>query len=119
MIDLHTGGAWKGTALELSQHIRPIFIDFITHAMERDIRIAICTCTLSSSLFVLLASNIIIFSFSLSLTQTLLVLIILSTRSFSTDQTYIRGLAYCIPKLLSIYCSSWSRSQVSFSWFQF
>jgi len=43
MIDLHTGGAWKGTALELSQHIRPIFIDFISHAVERDIRVAICT----------------------------------------------------------------------------
>jgi hypothetical protein len=43
MINIHTGGAWQGSALELSKHVRPVFVEFISQAMERDIRVAICT----------------------------------------------------------------------------
>jgi hypothetical protein len=43
MIDIHTSGAWRGSAMELSKHVRPVFIEFISQALERDIRIAVCT----------------------------------------------------------------------------
>jgi hypothetical protein len=43
MIGIHTGGAWQGSALELSKHARPVFVAFISQAMERNIRVAICT----------------------------------------------------------------------------
>lgn len=43
MISIHTGGVWQGSALELSEHARPVFVAFISQAMKRNIRVAICT----------------------------------------------------------------------------
>ena len=43
MIDVHTGGNWKGTALELLAHVRPLFHHLIPVALERNIFIAIVT----------------------------------------------------------------------------
>lgn len=43
MIDVHTGGRWKGTALELTEHMRPVFLHLVPAATNRNIRIAICT----------------------------------------------------------------------------
>ena len=43
MIDVHTGGRWKGTALELTEHLRPVFLDLVPAATNKNIRIAICT----------------------------------------------------------------------------
>ena len=43
MIDIHTGGRWQGTALELTEHMRPVFLHLVPAATNRNIRIAICT----------------------------------------------------------------------------
>jgi len=43
MIDIHTGGAWRGSALELATHVRPLFRDFLSQALAKDIKLAICT----------------------------------------------------------------------------
>ncbi len=43
MIDIHTGGRWQGTAIELSEHMRPVFLHFLPAATNRNIRIAVCT----------------------------------------------------------------------------
>eukprot|EP00984_Skeletonema_dohrnii_P003260 scaffold1079_cov138-Skeletonema_dohrnii-CCMP3373.AAC.3 len=43
MIDVHTGGRWQGTALELTEHMRPVFLHLVPEATNRNIRIAICT----------------------------------------------------------------------------
>ena len=43
MIDLHTGGRWKDTALELTEHMRSVFLHLVPAATNRNIRIAICT----------------------------------------------------------------------------
>jgi len=43
MIDVHTGGRWQGTALELTEHLRPVFLHLVPAATNRNIRIAICT----------------------------------------------------------------------------
>lgn len=43
MIDVHTGGRWKGTASELSEHMRTVFLHFVPEASNRNIRIAVCT----------------------------------------------------------------------------
>ena len=43
MIDVHTGGRWKGTALELTEHLRPVFLHLVPAATNKNIRIAICT----------------------------------------------------------------------------
>lgn len=43
MIDVHTGGRWQGTAIELSEHMRPVFLHFLPAATSRNIRIAVCT----------------------------------------------------------------------------
>mmetsp|Transcript_622 Transcript_622/g.1004 ORF Transcript_622/g.1004 Transcript_622/m.1004 type:complete len:244 (+) Transcript_622:16-747(+) len=43
MIDVHTGGRWKGTALELTEHMRPVFLHLVPAATNRNIRIAVCT----------------------------------------------------------------------------
>lgn len=43
MIDMHTGGRWKGTIPELSEHVRPIFLHLVPQATQHNIRIAIVT----------------------------------------------------------------------------
>lgn len=34
LIDIHTGGCWKGTLEELTPHFRPIFTDLLTAALD-------------------------------------------------------------------------------------
>jgi hypothetical protein len=44
LIDIHTGGVWRGTAAELVPHVRPIFLEFISSALSTNsIHIAIVT----------------------------------------------------------------------------
>lgn len=43
MIDIHTGGRWQGTAPELTEHMRPLFLHLVPLATQRNIRIAIVT----------------------------------------------------------------------------
>jgi len=45
MIDIHTGGVWKGSATELATHVRPFFKQFVTeaHNSNPNIKIAIVT----------------------------------------------------------------------------
>jgi hypothetical protein len=43
MIDIHTGGRWKGTIPELTKHMRPLFLHLVPQATQRNIRIAIVT----------------------------------------------------------------------------
>lgn len=43
MIDVHTGGRWKGTVPELVQHMRPLFLHLVPKASQRNIRVAIVT----------------------------------------------------------------------------
>ena len=43
MIDIHTGGRWKGTHLELVEHMRPLFLHLVPLAFRRNIRVAIVT----------------------------------------------------------------------------
>lgn len=43
MIDIHTGGRWKETVGELMQHLRPVFLQLVPIATQRNIRIAIVT----------------------------------------------------------------------------
>jgi hypothetical protein len=41
MIDIHTGGRWKGTTPELNEHMRPLFLHFVPLASQNNIRVAI------------------------------------------------------------------------------
>lgn len=44
MIDVHTGGTWKGTSMELASHVRPLFKQLVTEAaVNGGIKIAIVT----------------------------------------------------------------------------
>mmetsp|Transcript_15952 Transcript_15952/g.30087 ORF Transcript_15952/g.30087 Transcript_15952/m.30087 type:complete len:186 (+) Transcript_15952:252-809(+) len=43
MIDIHTGGRFKGTIAQLSSHVRPMFIQLIHAANARGIKIAMVT----------------------------------------------------------------------------
>lgn len=43
IIDIHTGGRFKGTITELSTHVRPIFTNLISKAYESGIKIAVVT----------------------------------------------------------------------------
>jgi hypothetical protein len=44
LIDIHTGGVWRGTAAELVPHVRPFFVEFISSALATNaIHIAIVT----------------------------------------------------------------------------
>ena len=43
MINIHTGGRWKGTTPELSTHMRPLFLHLVPLATRHNIRIAIVT----------------------------------------------------------------------------
>lgn len=43
MIDVHTGGRWKETLPELAEHMRPIFLQLVPLATQRNIRVAIVT----------------------------------------------------------------------------
>jgi hypothetical protein len=43
MIDIHTGGRWKGTTPELNEHMRPLFLHFVPLASQNSIRVAIVT----------------------------------------------------------------------------
>ena len=43
MIEIHTGGRWKGTTSELNQHMRPLFLHLIPAATQSNIRVAVVT----------------------------------------------------------------------------
>jgi len=44
MIDVHTGGIWKGTSMELASHVRPILKQLVTEAaVNGGIKVAIVT----------------------------------------------------------------------------
>jgi len=43
ILDIHTGGRFKGTTTELSTHVRPLFAQLIRTAHEKGIHIAIVT----------------------------------------------------------------------------
>lgn len=44
LIDIHTGGVWRGTAAELVPHVRPMFVEFISSALATNsVHIAIVT----------------------------------------------------------------------------
>lgn len=43
VIDIHTGGAWQGTAEELATHVRPLFKHLILAACEANMSVAIVT----------------------------------------------------------------------------
>eukprot|EP00586_Coscinodiscus_wailesii_P018299 CAMPEP_0172494806 /NCGR_PEP_ID=MMETSP1066-20121228/57445_1 /TAXON_ID=671091 /ORGANISM="Coscinodiscus wailesii, Strain CCMP2513" /LENGTH=193 /DNA_ID=CAMNT_0013266079 /DNA_START=82 /DNA_END=663 /DNA_ORIENTATION=+ len=43
ILDIHTGGVWKGTPTELSQHVRPLFRHLITSAISANIKVAVVT----------------------------------------------------------------------------
>ncbi|EED89063.1 predicted protein [Thalassiosira pseudonana CCMP1335] len=43
LVDVHTGGRWKGTTQELVQHMRPLFLRLVPLASQHNIRVAIVT----------------------------------------------------------------------------
>jgi hypothetical protein len=43
ILDIHTGGQWKGTLEELIPHVRPVFSQLIQAAVESDIHVAVVT----------------------------------------------------------------------------
>lgn len=43
ILDIHTGGRWKGTLEELYPHIRPVFAQLIQASQENDIQVAVVT----------------------------------------------------------------------------
>jgi len=43
IIDEHTGGRWKGTSKELTEHVRPLFKTLIETAMSHSIHVAVVT----------------------------------------------------------------------------
>ena len=43
IIDIHTGGRWKGTAEELAKHVRPGMQCFIRQCLERGIHVSVAT----------------------------------------------------------------------------
>ena len=43
ILDIHTGGRWKGTVEELYPRIRPVFAQLIQAAQEHDIQVAVVT----------------------------------------------------------------------------
>ncbi|KAL7479340.1 hypothetical protein ACHAW6_005074 [Cyclotella cf. meneghiniana] len=43
MINIHTGGRWKGTVAELVEHMRPLFLHLIPIASRHNIRVAVVT----------------------------------------------------------------------------
>lgn len=43
MVDVHTGGRWKETVPELAEHLRPLFLQLVPMATQRNIRVAIVT----------------------------------------------------------------------------
>jgi len=43
IVDIHTGGRWKGGAAELGQHVRPEFACLIRECLQRGIHVAITT----------------------------------------------------------------------------
>uniref|UniRef100_A0A7S2I2G2 FCP1 homology domain-containing protein n=1 Tax=Helicotheca tamesis TaxID=374047 RepID=A0A7S2I2G2_9STRA len=43
IVDVHTHGQWKGSAHELSTHVRPLFQHLISAAIGADIKVAVVT----------------------------------------------------------------------------
>ena len=43
IVDIHTGGRWKGTVEKLCEHVRPVFKSFISSAHSNGLQIAIAT----------------------------------------------------------------------------
>jgi len=43
IVDVHTHGQWKGSAHELSTHVRPLFQHLIPAAITADIKVAVVT----------------------------------------------------------------------------
>jgi hypothetical protein len=43
IIDIHTGGHWKGTSEQLAEHMRPDFQCFITKCLDRGIHVSVAT----------------------------------------------------------------------------
>lgn len=43
LIDIHTGGVWKGSVEELAPHVRPDFRDLLIEALDRNVCVAIVT----------------------------------------------------------------------------
>jgi hypothetical protein len=43
ILDIHTGGQWKGTLEELIPHVRPVFSQLIQAAVESNIHVAVVT----------------------------------------------------------------------------
>ena len=43
MVDVHTGGRWKGSASDLADRVRPVFLRLVPEATRRGIRAAIVT----------------------------------------------------------------------------
>jgi hypothetical protein len=43
ILDIHTGGYWKGSMEELFPHVRPVFCDLIQAAVAHDIQVAVVT----------------------------------------------------------------------------
>ena len=43
ILDVHTGGQWKGTLDELLPHVRPVFTQLIRAAVDANIKVAVVT----------------------------------------------------------------------------
>jgi hypothetical protein len=43
ILDIHTGGQWKGSMEELFPHVRPVFCDLIQAAVAHDMQVAVVT----------------------------------------------------------------------------
>jgi hypothetical protein len=43
ILDIHTGGNWKGTLEELFPHVRPVFAQLIQAAVDNELQVAVVT----------------------------------------------------------------------------
>lgn len=43
ILDIHTGGVWRGTLPEIFPHVRPVFVDLMRAAQAADLQIAVVT----------------------------------------------------------------------------
>jgi len=43
ILDIHTGGKWRGSAQELAEHVRPMFYHLIKAAHDANVKVAVVT----------------------------------------------------------------------------
>jgi hypothetical protein len=48
ILDIHTGGSWKGSLEELFPHVRPVFAQLIQAAVDNDMQVAVVTFSVQS-----------------------------------------------------------------------